>query len=109
MAQILIEKRRYLHGLFFCHLVIEKALKAHVVKVTGQLAPKSHNLIYLSEKSNLTLDDTMLEFFGILMKYQLEGRYPGYQPYVPESRIIQGYLKETKNQLSWLKEKLFSY
>lgn len=109
VAQILIEKRRYLHGLFFCHLVIEKALKAHVVKVTGQLAPKSHNLIYLSEKSNLTLDDTMLEFFGILMKYQLEGRYPGYQPYVPESRIIQGYLKETKNQLSWLKEKLSNY
>jgi len=109
VAQILIEKRRYLHGLFFCHLVIEKAIKAHVVKVTGQLAPKSHNLIYLSEKSNLTLDDAALEFFGILMKYQLDGRYPGYQPYIPESRIIQGYLKETKNQLSWLKEKLLSY
>ncbi len=28
-AKILIEKERYLHGLFFCHLVIEKALKAH--------------------------------------------------------------------------------
>ena len=109
VAEILIEKGRYLHGLFFCHLVIEKALKAHVVKVTGQLAPKSHNLIYLSEKSELNLDDAAFEFFGVLMKYQLEGRYPGYQPYIPESRIIQGYLKETKNQLSWLKEKLSNY
>lgn len=48
VAEILIEKRRFLHGLFFCHLVIEKALKAHVVKVTREIAPKSHNLIYLS-------------------------------------------------------------
>ncbi len=109
VASILIEKTRYLHGLFFCHLVIEKALKAHVVKITRRLAPKSHNLIYLSEKSELILNDQTLEFFGVLMKYQLEGRYPGYQPYIPEERIVKGYLKETKNKLSWLKEKLSNY
>jgi len=27
-ARILIEKRRLLYGLFFCHLVIEKIIKA---------------------------------------------------------------------------------
>ena len=31
-AKILIERNRLLHGLFFCHLVIEKIIKAHVVK-----------------------------------------------------------------------------
>lgn len=31
-AEILIQKNRLLHGLFFCHLVVEKGLKAHVVK-----------------------------------------------------------------------------
>lgn len=30
-ARILVEKNRLLHGLFFCHLVLEKAIKAHVV------------------------------------------------------------------------------
>ncbi len=109
VAEILIGKHRYIHGLFFCHLVIEKVLKAHVVKVTGQLAPKSHNLIFLSEKTELVLDEKILEFFGVLMKYQLEGRYPDYQPYIPEVRIVQGYLNETKKYLSWLKEKLSSY
>ncbi|MFL0685140.1 MAG: HEPN domain-containing protein [Algoriphagus aquaeductus] len=109
VAEILIEKRRFIHGLFFCHLVIEKAIKAHVVKVTGELAPKSHNLIYLSEKSELVLKDETLEFFGLLMKYQLEGRYPGYQPFIPEYRIVLEYLKETKKHLSWLKEKLSNY
>jgi len=109
VAEILIEKRRFLHGLFFCHLVIEKALKAHVVKVTGEIAPKSHNLIYLSEKSELNIDDEILEFFGVLMKYQLEGRYPGYQPYIPEFSVVQDYLKETKKNLLWLKARLSNY
>lgn len=109
VAEILIEKRRILHGLFFCHLVLEKALKAHVVKVTGEIAPKTHNLIYLSEKSNLVLSDDTLEFFGVLMKYQLEGRYPGYQPFMPDLRIVKDYLIETKKQLLWFKERLSDY
>lgn len=109
VAEILTEKRRILHGLFFCHLVLEKALKAHVVKVTGEIAPKTHNLIYLSEKSNLVLSDDTLEFFGVLMKYQLEGRYPGYQPFIPDLRIVKDYLIETKKQLLWFKERLSDY
>ena len=56
-AKILIERKRLLHGLFFCHLVIEKIIKAHVVKFTNEMAPRSHNLIFLSEKANLTFDD----------------------------------------------------
>lgn len=50
-AEILISRNRLLHGLFFCHLVIEKAIKAHIVKSTKEIAPRSHNLILLSEKA----------------------------------------------------------
>ncbi|MCF8373826.1 MAG: HEPN domain-containing protein [Bacteroidales bacterium] len=52
-ARVLVEKNRFLHGLFFCHLVIEKAIKAHVVRRSREVAPRSHNLIYLSEKAEL--------------------------------------------------------
>ena len=45
-ADLLIREHRTLHGLFFCHLVIEKAIKAHVVQKIGDVAPRSHNLIY---------------------------------------------------------------
>ena len=31
-AELLIREKRILQGLFFCHLVVEKAIKAHVVK-----------------------------------------------------------------------------
>jgi len=56
-AGLLIKERRIIHGLFFCHLVIEKAIKAHFVKVVGEVAPRSHNLFYLSEKAELLYDD----------------------------------------------------
>ena len=41
-ADLLIRNKKLLHGLFFCHLVIEKIIKAHVVRVTHNIPPKSH-------------------------------------------------------------------
>ena len=105
-AKILIDKNRLLHGLFFCHLVIEKALKAHVVSQTDEAAPRSHNLIYLSEKAQLFFKEDDEIFLGILMKYQLQGRYPDYNPYIPEKKIVFGYLNKTEKLMQWLLEKL---
>lgn len=105
-AELLIREKRTLHGLFFCHLVIEKAIKAHVAKNSNDFVPKSHNLIYLSEKADLTFDNDTEIFLGILMKYQLQGRYPDYNPTLPNSSQIEAYITQTKKLLQWLKEKL---
>lgn len=105
-AELLIREKRILHGLFFLHLVIEKAIKAHVVKVTGDVAPRSHNLIYLSEKTDLEFDNQTEIFLGILMKYQLQGRYPDYNPFIPDIIKVNEYFENTKNLLKWLKERL---
>ena len=105
-AKILIERKRLLHGLFFCHLVIEKALKAHVVKVTQEIAPRTHNLMNLLEKSILELSENEEVFLGILMKYQLQGRYPDYNPIIPDKSIIENYLEQTENLMQWLRKKL---
>ncbi len=105
-ANLLIQEKRTLHGLFFCHLVIEKAIKALFVKVTEEVAPRSHNLIYLSEKAELDFDDETQIFIGILMKYQLQGRYPDYNPIVPDKIRADEYFNKTKELLQWLKMKL---
>jgi len=105
-AEILIREKRSLHGLFFCHLVVEKALKAHYVKVVGEVATRSHNLNYLSEKAELELDDETQIFLGILMKYQLQGRYPDYSPVIPDQIRVNEYYSKTKDLLQWLKGKL---
>jgi len=105
-AKILIERKRLLHGLFFCHLVIEKVIKAHIVKQTREVAPRSHNLIFLSEKANLELNEDDELFLGILMKYQLQGRYPDYNLIIPDKYRVNDYLRRTKELLKWLKKRL---
>jgi HEPN domain-containing protein len=105
-AIVLFERGRLLHCLFFCHLVIEKAIKAHVVKETNEVAPRSHSLVFLSEKAGLLLNDETDEFLGILMKYQLHGRYPDFNPSLPTVEQTRKYLTKTHDLLKWLTEKL---
>ena len=105
-AEILIEKRRFLHGLFFCNLTIEKALKAHYVKRNSKLAPKTHNLLYLVDNTDLVLDDSKMQFLGILLKYQLEGRYPENEIDSPTQEISEDYFHQTKEFMEWLIKKL---
>jgi|SRR3972149_10104722 len=100
------EKKKILHGLFFCHLSIEKAIKAHVVKNTLEVPPRSHDLLYLVGKTSLELNQEQKKFLGLLMKYQLEGRYPEYQPIIPDINIINGYFLKAKQLLIWIKNKL---
>ena len=105
-ADILISKNKVLQGLFFCHLTIEKSIKAHVVKHTLQVPPKVHNLSYLLEKSDLVLTDLQLNFCDTLMFYQLEGRYPDFYPKIPSLEKTKEIIKNTKDLFQWLKMKL---
>ena len=92
--------------MFFCHLTIEKIFKALVVKRTNQLAPKTHNLNYLYELSSVKVseDDNLL--LSVLMKYQLEGRYPDYNPKVPLIETVNDYLCKTKALFECLRQML---
>lgn len=102
-AEILITGKKYLEGLFYCHLTIEKILKALVIKNTGQLAPKSHNLNYLAELANITVSEEQALFMSVLMKYQLEGRYPEYYPKIPDVETVNEYLNKSNELLECLK------
>jgi HEPN domain-containing protein len=105
-AEILIEKGKHLHGLFFCHLTIEKIFKAHFVKDNNTLAPKTHDLIYLMNKTKLALSEEQKLILVTLMTYQLEGRYPDYLISSPGKDKASEYLKQTKDMLEWLMQKL---
>ena len=84
-AEIMIENHRFLAGLFFCHLCLEKILKALVVKVTGDNPARSHHLSFLAEKAMIDFDDDQDEFISKLQLYQLEGRYPEMFPSDPDA------------------------
>ena len=94
-----------MHGLFLCHLVVEKSIKALVVKATNEIAPRSHNLIFLSELAKLEFEEDDEIFLGILMKYQLQGRYPDYNPVLPDKIKVSEYLMKTEKIMTWLQSK----
>ncbi|NOY68405.1 MAG: HEPN domain-containing protein [Deltaproteobacteria bacterium] len=76
VAKHLFEKRDYSYALFFGHLTIEKILKAIFTDKKDKTAPFSHNLVYLSEKAGLELNDETLELFEEISDFNLEARYP---------------------------------
>jgi len=98
-ASILITSGKYIEGMFFCHLCIEKIIKALVVRHIENIPPKSHDLFYLADIAKIEFTDAQSDFMQILMKYQLEGRYPEYYPKAPSPDKINEYLYQTKNLL----------
>ncbi|OFX42334.1 MAG: hypothetical protein A2046_04050 [Bacteroidetes bacterium GWA2_30_7] len=105
-SEILISKGKILHGLFFCHLCIEKVIKANVVRCTNQIPPKVHRLAYLLSLTDIELSEEDKDFCAVLMAYQLEGRYPENYPSVPNIEKVKMYLNKTKTLFQWLKTKL---
>lgn len=105
-AELLINNNKLVHGLFFCHLTIEKLLKANFVKSTKSLAPKTHDLIYLMKKTNLVFTEKHKRTLIALMGYLIEGRYPDNFLATPSKEVANGYLNQTKELLDWLVQKL---
>jgi HEPN domain-containing protein len=105
-ALLLIQSSKTVEGLFFCHLAIEKILKAYYVKHTKELAPKTHKLQYLAEQSSIELSNEQKDFFGVLMQFQIEGRYPEFFPPKPSKKDAMDLFTQTQNTLQWLIQKL---
>jgi HEPN domain-containing protein len=72
----LFKSKRYSDCLFFGHIVLEKILKAHVVKKTKKEAPKMHNLVMLEELSGLNLEIEDKEFLSVVNRFNMRTRYP---------------------------------
>ena len=101
-AKLLMEKDHLRHALFFAHLAIEKALKAHVTRHTREIPPKIHNLTRLAEKAALSLDAAQREFLLAFDEYQLEGRYPDMVSAPVEKREAREQLVNAEKVQLWL-------
>ena len=64
VAQELVSNGRTRHGLFFAHLALEKLLKAFVCLHTKTIPPKTHNLLLLASKTDLTMNDQQKLFLA---------------------------------------------
>jgi HEPN domain-containing protein len=87
VGQHLVSRGSLRHGLFFAHLAIEKTLKAHVCRASGELAPPVHNLVRLAEKAGVTLSEEQIDLLAEVNGFNIEGRYP--QPTLPSPSIAE--------------------
>ena len=76
MAVDLVQREKPRYGLFFAHLAIEKAPKAHVCRATQDLAPRVHALLRLADLSGLQVHEDNRLFLAEFDRYHIEGRYP---------------------------------
>ena len=109
VAKIMLDSKKYLYVGFFCHLLIEKALKGYYWLAIEKEPPYTHNLRYIAEKSGLVeeLVEDQLELLDRLMPMQIAGRYPSdkYKMLKSLDRLICTQLiNECERFLSWLKE-----
>ncbi len=111
---VLIEKLfnsgDYVYSLFFCHLYLEKLCKALWVKNNiDNIAPRTHNLMYLLNASNIELNEAELIFFTEMNAWQLEGRYPDYKFAIYKlctKQFTQPLITQTKYYTKWLHNKM---
>ncbi len=101
-AEILFEKGKFRECLFFCHLTIEKLLKAHFVNTQKDFAPKVHELLYLLSKTNLKSNEDTKDFLGTINDFNLEGRYPENFLEIPNNNDVYILLNKTKECVEWL-------
>lgn len=105
-AESLLEKGHLRHSLFFCHLALEKMLKAHVARQINDVPPRIHNLVRLAEVANLKLEPERREFLREFNLYQLEGRYPDFVQVSIDMNLAQEEIDRTREMLRWLKRQL---
>jgi HEPN domain-containing protein len=98
VATELTRRKRLRHGLFFAHLALEKALKAHVCRRTQGLAPRMHNLVRLAEMAELQLDDKQIDVLAEMNVFNLEGRYPEMLTPEPTVEEARRYIRRAKEQ-----------
>ena len=109
MARDLFRNRKYPYCLFFCHLAVEKMIKAVVVAKLHAHAPWTHNLPFLAGHAAMTLDKGDLEFLVELTRWNLEARYPSDLLTLKkkaDASTVRVLIKKTNKFLKWLKNQL---
>ena len=108
-AKTLYASKRYHHCLFFCHLFVEKIIKALVVKKTKQQAPYGHNLTRLAELSGIKFSEGQLDLLAEITSFNIEARYNDYKRQFfkkATKEYTKKYFGSAKDIYLWLKRKL---
>lgn len=105
----LYKSKDYHWSLFIGHLVIERLLKAMIVKVTNTHAPFTHDLRRLAKLSEIELNDEHKRHLDTITTFNLNARYDDYkQDFYKKcsSTYADKWILNIKELRSWIKMKL---
>jgi HEPN domain-containing protein len=101
----LFKSKRYYGSLFFGHVVLEKILKAHVVRTTEKEAPKIHNLARLQELAGIEISREEKDLLYQVNEFNIRTRYPDYK-FIFYKQCTKEYTKHYLEKIKKLYAKL---
>lgn len=108
-AEGLFKLERYLPCLFYCHLFVEKMIKAIIVKKTNQPSPFGHKLSRLAKLTSISFSEKQLNLLDDLTAFNIKARYEDYKFEIYKKATkdyTKNYLEKAKELYLWLKEKI---
>jgi HEPN domain-containing protein len=100
-----VKAGRHLYVLFCCQQAVEKALKAVIVRRTGEFPPRVHNLVRLAQVAEIESDGERLRFLGELSGYYIQSRYPEEIKAAGEAitqELAREVLSKTEQTVTWV-------
>ncbi len=96
-AMVLLEAGRFAAAAFHAHQAVEKALKASIIALKGELSPRIHNLIYLARVLDIK-DENILDALRRLNPHYRISRYPDAAIGVPMDMYSESIALELINE-----------
>ena len=108
-AKSLFTLKRYMGSLFFCHLSLEKMLKAIYITVNDRYPPPIHKLAKLAKDSRIPLTEKQIDLLNEITTFNIEARYDIFKErlYKKASRqFTEKYIKITEEFIKIFREYL---
>lgn len=74
-AEKLYASKKYHHALFFCHLAVEKALKAAYMLEHNKMPPHTHDLVLLASRLSMPMGPEQLNKLAEITTFNIDARY----------------------------------
>ena len=106
-AEALYNSERFIHAVFIVHLAIEKAIKGVYHSREGKPPPKTHDLAYLTELSELNVSEEFWELIYSLIDTHLLTRYPVELEVVLRKyndEVVRDIIDKTKEFIRWIEQ-----
>lgn len=104
----LFNSKDYYWSLFIGHIVIERLLKACVVKWTSNHAPYTHDLSKLAKLSEIEFTEEHYDWFDTITTFNLNARYDSYKEAFYKKctfEFTNEWIDKIKKLQLWIKEK----